>query len=137
MNEAGLVQVRAASLDRWASLSHEESSYLAARIGAAAYETKRNAILDSTGNSSNAKLNGKIDAAHAAGFKVEGNYITVHPDTAVARANERAAKTGRAVPAEVRDMRNRLTKQVADMRAKGHTPDVGMEWPDQMGSTTS
>jgi predicted ABC-type ATPase len=90
--------MKAAGDDRWASKSHEESSYLATRLAKAAYETRRNVVLDGTGDSSLRKLSEKISHARSAGFHVEGNYITVHPDVAVERANERAQKTGRVVP---------------------------------------
>lgn len=85
----------------WAAVSHEESSYLSARITAAAYETSRSMVLDSTGDSTLEKLSAKIEDAHAAGFKVDANYITVHPDTGTARALARAEKTGREVPESV------------------------------------
>ena len=81
----------------WAGVTHEESSYLSARITAAAFETNRNMVLDSTGDSSLDKLSAKIDAAREAGYKVDANYITVHPDTGVERAMARAQTTGRLV----------------------------------------
>lgn len=93
-----VAEMKAAGDDTWAAKSHEESSYLSARVLAAAYETQRDAVMDGTGDSSLEKLNGKIDRGRQAGFRVEGNYITVDPDTAVARATARAQKTGRVVP---------------------------------------
>jgi 8-oxo-dGTP pyrophosphatase MutT (NUDIX family)/predicted ABC-type ATPase len=94
-------EMQAAGNRQWASLSHEESSYISARITAAAYEGQRNMVLDTTGDSSVDKLGGKIDAAHAAGYSVEGNYITVDPKAAVPRAMDRADATGREVPENV------------------------------------
>jgi predicted ABC-type ATPase len=85
----------------WAGVTHEESSYLSARITSASFETSRNMVLDSTGDSTIDKLSAKIDAAHDAGYKVDANYITVHPDTGTERAMARAEKTGREVNEDV------------------------------------
>ena len=87
--------------NRWAQMAHEESSYLAGRIQAAAFERGHNVALDGTGDSSAEKLGGKIDAARNAGYRVVGHYVTVHPDEAVRRAGVRAAKSGREVPESV------------------------------------
>ncbi len=54
--------MQAAGETNWAALSHEESAYVGARVQAAAYETSRNVISDTTGDSSIDKLSGKIDA---------------------------------------------------------------------------
>ena len=80
---------------------HEESSYLAKMVQAEAFKRKVSVTLDGTGDSSAAKMIGKIEAARAAGYAVNGYYVTVPTDVAVARVNARAAKTGRAVPETV------------------------------------
>ena len=85
----------------WARLSHEESSYLSKRVTAAAYENHQDLVLDSTGDSSLRSLTGKIDKAHAAGYTVEGDYISRDPEAAVQAALERGVKTGRFVPESV------------------------------------
>ncbi len=84
-----------------ANFVHEESSYLAARLQAASFENRFNVTLDGTGNSQPAKLRGKITTAKAAGYRVEGHYVTVPTDLAVQRANARGAQTGRYVPESV------------------------------------
>lgn len=84
-----------------ASFAHEESSYVAKRIQAAAFERGHDVVLDGTGDSSEKSINGKISTARAAGYRVVGNYATVPTDVAVERANARGAKTGRYVPESV------------------------------------
>lgn len=89
-----------------AMFSHEESSYIAKEIQARAYANGQNVVLDGTGNSKLESLVGKIDTAHAYGYKVVGNYATVPSDVAVERANARAANPnsdsfGRVVPESV------------------------------------
>ena len=84
-----------------ASVTHAESSYLAKRTQAAAFERKQNIVLDGTGDTSAASMTGKIDTARAAGYKVEAHYVTLPTDMAVANALARGQKTGRFVPEEV------------------------------------
>jgi predicted ABC-type ATPase len=86
---------------RAAALAHEESSYLAKRLMEAGFENGLSVTLDGTGDSSPASMNRKLDAAHAAGYKVNGFYTTVPTDVAVQRAQARAQKTGRAVPEKI------------------------------------
>jgi predicted ABC-type ATPase len=81
-----------------ANFTHEESSYLAKRLQAAGFENRVNVTLDGTGDSSSDKLRSKIDAAHAAGYRVEGHYVTTDTATALARAETRGAQTGRHIP---------------------------------------
>lgn len=85
----------------WAAFTHEESSYVAKRITAAAMERGQDAILDGTGDSSAASLRGKISAARAAGYRVEGHYVTCPTEVAVSRAQARGERTGRNVPEQV------------------------------------
>lgn len=80
-----------------ATLAHEESSYLAKRLQAAAFERGYNATLDGTGDGSVAGLKKKIDAARAAGYQVNGFYVTVPTDVAVVRSVARGIKTKRVV----------------------------------------
>lgn len=92
---------------KWAEFSHEESSYVAKRVQAASFENRLDVTLDGTGDSEPGKLRGKIGAAKAAGYRVEGHYVTIDTDTAVTRAKvraeemERAGITGRVVPPAV------------------------------------
>lgn len=89
-----------AGADR-ASVTHAESSYLAKRTQAAAFERQQNIVLDGTGDTSVKSMSGKIDTAHAAGYRVEAHYVTLPTDLAVKNAFERGQKTGRFVPEEV------------------------------------
>lgn len=84
-----------------ATLAHEESSYLAKRLQQASFDNGFNTILDGTGDSNAAKMNGKLDAARQAGYSVKGYYVTVPTDVAVARADARGQATGRFVPERV------------------------------------
>ena len=77
---------------------HAESSYLAKRTQAAAFERKQNVVLDGTGNTSVASMNKKIDTAKANGYTVEANYVSLPTEMAIPIAAARALKTGRDVP---------------------------------------
>lgn len=82
-----------------AAEAHEESSYLAKRLQQTALDGKVNVTLDGTGDGSVAGVRKKIAQARAAGYEVNGYYVTVPTEVAVQRSEARAAKTGRAVPA--------------------------------------
>jgi predicted ABC-type ATPase len=84
-----------------ASVTHAESSYVAKRTQSAAFERKQNIVLDGTGDTSPKSMSGKIDTAHAAGYKVDAHYVTLPTNLAIENAAARAAKTGRHVPDEV------------------------------------
>lgn len=88
----------AAGDPRAAAFCHEESSYFAKQIQAAAMKNSQDVVLDGTGNSKLASVVGKIDAAHDAGYKVNASYVTCPTDEAVSRAAGRAEQTGRVVP---------------------------------------
>ena len=87
--------------DSRAQFTHEESSYLAKRTQAAAFERQQNVLLDGTGDTSPESMSKKIDTARAAGYQVEGHYVTLDTDMAVANALARGKETGRYVPEEV------------------------------------
>lgn len=81
------------------SLVHEESSEIAKEIAAKGLADGKSLVYDSTGDNDVDKLAGKIQAFRDAGAKVvNGEYATVHPDTAWARAQARGDATGRYVP---------------------------------------
>jgi predicted ABC-type ATPase len=84
-----------------AAYTHEESSYIAKRIQAAAFETKRDVVADGTGDSSVSSMSNKIKKARDANYRVVGNYATVPTSVAIQRANARGARTGRYVPESV------------------------------------
>lgn len=87
-----------------AGFTHEESSYLAKRTQAAAFERSQHVLLDGTGDTSPESMGKKIDAARKAGYSVEGHYVTLPVDMAlknnVARFEEMkaAGKFPRMVP---------------------------------------
>ena len=87
--------------DGRAGFTHEESSYLAKRTQAAAFERSQNVLLDGTGDTSAASMTKKIDTARAAGYTIEANYVTLPTDLAIKNARARGDATGRYVPDEV------------------------------------
>lgn len=95
------VSMNARGDKRAAAYVHEESSYLAKRTQAAAFERGLNVTLDGTGDGKLSGLQGKIQAGKDAGYTVNGIYVTVPSDVAVARAEARGARTGRFVPETV------------------------------------
>ena len=84
-----------------AGFVHEESSALAKNIQAKASEGGYNTLLDGTGDSSAEVLEKRVNAMKAAGQRVEGHYVTVDIETAIARSLSRAKRTGRYVPESV------------------------------------
>jgi predicted ABC-type ATPase len=86
---------------RAAAFAHEESSYLAKRVQAAALERRVDVVLDGTGDSSPESVMGKVGKARGHGYKVNAHYATVPTDMAVERATARGLKTGRVVPETV------------------------------------
>ena len=78
-----------------ASFVHEESSYLAKRAMKAAIQRGQDVLVDGVG----VNYGKMMKVADPAGYKTKGYYAFLpNVDEAVARANARAAKTGRAVP---------------------------------------
>jgi predicted ABC-type ATPase len=93
------------SLPDPAGFSHEESSWVAKQIQAAAIAGQRDIVLDGTGDSKKEKLTAKIMQARTAGYRVEGHYATVPTQMAVDRVEQRAKELeaqGR-VPRRVRE----------------------------------
>jgi len=80
------------------AFTHEESSDIAKQLAHEAAIQNRNTLLDGTGDGTIEKLGGKVAMLRAEGSRVVGKYVTVDTEVAVARAAERAAKTGRYVP---------------------------------------
>lgn len=83
---------------QWAGASHEESSYLSKRIYAASLERGLDVVYDGTGDGKVASVLKKVDAARAAGYRVEANYLYLDPAEGLSRAVGRAKDTGRNVP---------------------------------------
>lgn len=81
----------------WADASHEESSWIAERIRLAAVERGLNVVLDTTGNKSVDKQGGKVNDFREAGYTTRGMYVMVTADEGLARAEARAAGSGRIV----------------------------------------
>lgn len=84
-----------------ANFAHEESSYLAKLVMATAFDQNLPTMLDGTGDSSAKSVQKKIDAARAAGYRVQGMYATVPTEVAMARAIGRGRTEGRVVPPSV------------------------------------
>jgi len=82
----------------WAAFSHEESSYLAKRIQAASIENRQHVVLDGTGDSTVKSVLAKIEKAREAGYEVNGVYVSIDTESAVARSAARGLRTGRVVP---------------------------------------
>lgn len=80
---------------------HEESSYLAKRVQAAALKSKAHVILDAVGDNSATNVQAKIDQARAAGYSAHARYVTVPTSVAQERAHQRGLDTGRVVDPEV------------------------------------
>ncbi len=84
----------------WAGAIHEESSQVAKRLHKAALDRGYNVIYDGTGNGSAKSVKKKVDAARAAGYRVEANYLYLDPEEGVRRAEARAQQSKRTVPHE-------------------------------------
>jgi len=82
----------------WAAYTHEESSYLAKRIQNAAMQRSQHIVLDGTGDNGVQSIVGKLKAASDAGYEVNGVYVTVTTEQALARSAARGVRTGRVVP---------------------------------------
>ena len=93
--------ISAGEAGKAARFVHEESSYVTKLLTAEAIGRGFNILLDGTGDSSLAKLRGKIADARASGYVVDGYYVTVDTEIAVQRSNARALKTGRHVPESI------------------------------------
>ncbi len=83
-----------------ASKVHRESSDVAAQALRETARTRRNVLLDGTGDSGLAKLKAKLDAIRSGGQRVVAHYVTAPIEMAQARALERQAATGRGIPAD-------------------------------------
>jgi predicted ABC-type ATPase len=84
-----------------AAFAHEESSYVSKRLLKEASETKRNLILDGTGDNTIEKLTQKIQDMRLGGHRVVGEYMSLDTELAIQNADIRAIKTGRKVDHEV------------------------------------
>ena len=81
-----------------AAAAHDESSYLAKRLGAITAENKLNAVLDVVGNSEQGKFVKKLKVFREQGYKVRLSYATIGIPEAVERNVVRAKVKGRLVP---------------------------------------
>jgi predicted ABC-type ATPase len=94
-------QALAAGDEQWATLSHEESSYLAKRVQAAGFERGQNITLDGTGDGSLKSATGKLETAERYGYQTRGVYVTIPTEEALVRAEKRAITSGRKVLSSV------------------------------------
>lgn len=84
-----------------AAFTHEESSYVAKRIQAAAVEGKKDIVVDAVGDTSASSMEKKISSAKSAGYRTIGTYVTIPTAEAQKRAFDRGVKEGRVVPPKV------------------------------------
>jgi len=87
--------------DAAAAIVHAESSDVARRALDESIESGRNTMLDGTGNSSMAKVQGRVDRLRKTGNRVEAHYVTIDMDEAFKRATQRAKDKGRKVPDDI------------------------------------
>lgn len=74
---------------------HEESSILGKQILADSMAAGQNIVVDGTGDTSVNSLTGKVEAMQAAGYEVNGHYVTLPTNEAVGRMYTRGDTTGR------------------------------------------
>jgi len=91
---------------------HEESSYLSKLIAKKAASESYNVVMDGTGDSSLKSLASKVASMSSLGQSVEGIYVTVDVNTAIARSLERARMTGRYMPESVLRENHRLVSHI-------------------------
>lgn len=72
-----------------ASYYHEESSALAKRFAETSFTENYNVIYDGTGDGSVNSVMKKVNQAKENGYRVEGKYVTIDTDEAVARNRQR------------------------------------------------
>lgn len=102
---------------RWAALSHEESSDIAARLRKDAEQAGFPMVVDGTGDSAPGKFLGKIRDAENAGYRTKVVFVDIPTEEAVKRARERAIKTGRKVSDEqIRDIHRNVTARHLEWR---------------------
>lgn len=77
-----------------ASVVHEESSILSKEVNRRALDKGVNVLLDGTGDNNPKSMQGKVDNARSAGYKVTGIYATVPTAVAVQRATDRGRPVG-------------------------------------------
>jgi hypothetical protein len=111
---------RDAGAKDWAQKSHEESSYLAKRIHAAALDRGLDLVYDGTGDGGLASVEKKAALGRAKGYRIEGNYIYLDPDEGVRRAAVRGERTGRVVPeATIRETYKDVSNTFGQVADKG------------------
>lgn len=89
-----------------AAFTHEEASEISRKVTKAAYENKRNLVLDGTGNGSVESLIDRAAMLRAHHYRVSAKYVVLDQDVAIARMeaaarNTKSRRFGRFVPEEV------------------------------------
>ena len=86
--------------------THEEASDISRALLVRAAASKRNVVLDGTGDTTLRKLGGKVAELRAAGHRVVATYVTTSVAIAQARADKRAQTTDRrfAPPTALREI---------------------------------
>lgn len=109
---------------RWAALSHEESSDIAARLRKDAEQAGFPMVIDGTGDAEGpserfpeGKFMGKVRDAENAGYKTKIVFVDIPTEEAVKRARLRAESTGRKVSDQVvRDIHRYVTARHLEWR---------------------
>lgn len=102
---------------RWAMLSHEESSDIAADLRADAVAAGYPMVIDGTGDAAPGKFLGKIRDAEAQGYATKVVFVDVDTDEAIRRATIRAQETGRKVGDQaIRDIHQNVTARHLEWR---------------------
>lgn len=78
----------------WAAFAHEESSYIAKRVQAAAIERRVNVTMDAVG-ADPAKVARQIEQARQAGYGTRAAYVSIDPVDGLRRAAKRAEDAAR------------------------------------------
>jgi predicted ABC-type ATPase len=115
---------------RWAALSHEESSDIAARLRKDAEQAGFPMVIDGTGDAEGpserfpeGKFMGKVRDAENAGYKTKIVFVDIPTEEAVSRARVRAETTGRKVSEEtIRDIHRNVTARHLEWR------DTAADW---------
>jgi predicted ABC-type ATPase len=102
---------------RWAALSHEESSDIAARLRKDAEQAHFPMVVDGTGDAAPGKFLGKIQDAEKAGYDTKVIFVDIPTDEAIRRADKRALETGRKISAEqIRTIHKNVTARHKEWR---------------------
>lgn len=122
--------LKAADDPRWAALSHEESSDVAATLRGDAEKAGFPMVIDGTGDAAGpseqfpeGKFMGKVRDAEKAGYKTKIVFVDIPVEEAIRRADIRAQETGRKISQQqIRDIHRNVTARHLEWR------DAAADW---------